>query len=40
VNLSKDNLDYRKKQAGTLLLTENITFTNDNVMNYVMGALQ
>jgi len=40
VNLSKHILDYRKKQTGTLLISENITFTNDDVMNYVTGALQ
>jgi len=39
VNLSKHMLDYRKKQTGTLLISENITFTNDDVMNYVIGAL-
>jgi len=39
--LSKHILDYRKKQTGTLLISENITFTNDDVdvMNYVIGAL-
>jgi len=37
VNLSKHILDYRKKQTGTLLISENIPFTNDNVMNYVIG---
>jgi len=40
VNLSKHILDYRKKQTGTLLIGESITFTNDDVMNYVIGALQ
>jgi len=39
VNLSKHILDYRKKQTGTLLISENITFTNDDVINYVIGAL-
>jgi len=38
--LSKHILDYRKKQTETLLISENITFTNDDVMNYVIGALQ
>jgi len=40
VNLSKHILDYRKKQTRTLLISENITFTNDDVMNYVIRALQ
>jgi len=40
VNLSKHILDYWKKQTGTLLISENITFTNDDDMNYVTGALQ
>jgi len=40
VHLSKHILDYRKKQTGTLRISENITFTNDDVMNYVIGALQ
>ena len=40
MNLSKHILDYRKKQTGTLLISENITFTNDDVMNYVIEALQ
>jgi len=40
VNLSKHILDYRKKQTGTLLVSENTTFTKDDVMNYVIGALQ
>jgi len=40
VNLSKHILDYRKKQTVTLLISENTTFTNDDVMNYVIGALQ
>ena len=26
------------KQTGTLRISENITFTNDDVMNYVIGA--
>jgi len=38
--LSKRILDYRKKQTGTLLISENITFTNDDVINYVIEALQ
>jgi len=40
VNLSKHILDYWKKQMGTLLISEYITFTNDDVVNYVTGALQ
>jgi len=40
MHLSEYNLDYRKKQTGTLRLRENITFTNDDIMNYVIGALQ
>jgi len=40
VNLSKHILDYRKKQTGILLISENITFTSDDIMNYVMGALE
>jgi len=40
VNLSKHILDYRKKQTGTLLTSENTTFAKDDVMNYVIGALQ
>jgi len=39
VSLSKHILDYRKK-TGTLPISENITFTNDDAMNYVIGALQ
>ena len=31
-------LDYRKKQTGTLGISENTTFTNDDVVNYVIGA--
>jgi len=38
--LSKHILDYRKKQTGTLLISENITLTNDDVMNYITGTLQ
>jgi len=37
VNLSKHILDYREKQTGTLLISENITFTNDEVMNTSQG---
>jgi len=40
VHMSKHILDYRKKQTGTLRISENITFTNDDVMDYVIGALQ
>jgi len=40
VHLSKLILDYRKKQMGTLRISENLTFTKDDVMNYVIGALQ
>jgi len=40
VNLSKHILDYRKKQTGALLISENINFTNDDVINYVIVALQ
>jgi len=40
VHLSKHILDYRKKQTGTLRISENITLTNDDVMNCVIGALQ
>jgi len=36
----KHILDYRKKQTRTLRISENVTFTNDDVMNYVIGALQ
>jgi len=39
VNLSKHILDCWKKQTGTLRISENITFTNDDVMIYVLGAL-
>jgi len=39
-DLSKHILDYRKKQTGTLRISENITFANDDVMNYVIGAHQ
>jgi len=38
--MSKHILDYRKKQKGTLRISEKITFTNDEAMNYVTGALQ
>ena len=40
VHLSEHILHYRKKRTGTLRISENITFTNDDVMNYVIGALQ
>jgi len=40
VNFRKHILDYRKKQTGTLLISENATFTNDDVMNYVIRSLQ
>jgi len=33
------DLDYRKKQTRTLRISENKTFTNDDVMNYVIEAL-
>jgi len=36
VHLSKHILDYRKKQTGALRISENVTFTNDDVI----GALQ
>ena len=39
-DLSKYILDYRKKQTGTLWTSENITFENDGVMNYVIGGHQ
>jgi len=39
-DLSKYILDYRKKQTGTLRISENITFANDDIMNYVIGAHQ
>jgi len=29
-----------EKQTGTLRISENKTFTNDDVINYVIGALQ
>ena len=38
--MSKHILYCREKQTGTLLISENIIFTNDDVMNYVIGALQ
>jgi len=34
MHLIKHILDYRKKQTGTLQTSENITFTNDDVMKY------
>jgi len=37
---NKHILDYWKKQTGTLRISENVTFTHDDVMNYVIGALQ
>jgi len=33
-------IDYWKKQTRTLRISENINFTNDDVMKYVIGALQ
>jgi len=30
---------YWKKQTRTLRISENINFTNDDVMTYVIGAL-
>jgi len=39
--MSKHILDCDlKKQTGTLRISENITFTKDHVMNFVLGALQ
>jgi len=29
-----------EKTKGTLRISKNITFTNDDVVNYVIGALQ
>jgi len=40
VQLSKHIFDYRKKQTRKLRISENIIFTNDDVMNYVIVALQ
>ena len=40
MHLSKNILDYRKKQTETLRISENINFTNDDVKNYVIGDLQ
>jgi len=40
MHLSKHVLDFWKKQTGTFRISENITSTNDDVMNYVIGALQ
>jgi len=37
-NMSKHILDYRKKQTGTLRISETITFGNDDIMNYVIRA--
>ena len=39
MHLSNHILDYGKKQTETLRVSENITFTNDDVMNYVILAL-
>jgi len=33
-------LPEKTKQMGTLRISENITFTNDDVMNDVIGAVQ
>ena len=33
-------IDYWQKQRRTLRINENISFTNDDVMNYVIEALQ
>jgi len=33
-------IDYRKKQTRTLRMSENINFTNDDVMKYVIWTLQ
>jgi len=40
VHLGKHILDYQKKQTVILRISENITFTNDDVMSYVIEALQ
>jgi len=40
VNLSKHILDYQKKQSGTSLISESITFIKEDVMNDVIGVLQ
>jgi len=40
VHLGKHIFDYRKKHTGTSRISENLTFTNVDVMNYVIGALQ
>jgi len=37
--LNKYILDYRKKQAETLRISENVIFTKYDVMKYVIGAL-
>jgi len=33
-------IDYWKKQTRTLRISENIYFTSDDVMKYVIGAFQ
>jgi len=38
VNLSKHILDFQKKKTGTLQISENITFVNNGVMDYVIGG--
>jgi len=40
VQLSKHIFDYGKKQTTTLGISENVIFANDDVMKYVIGALQ
>jgi len=38
--MSNHIFDYGKKQTGTLRISENITFANVDVMDYVIGSLQ
>ena len=33
-------IDYWKKETRTLRISENMNYTNDDVMQYVIGALQ
>lgn len=40
MQLSKHILNYREKQTRTLLINEKINFTNVDIMNYAIGALQ
>jgi len=40
VKYGRHIIDYWKKETRTLRISENINYANDDVMKYVIGALQ